>query len=63
MNRLKWALAIMSAMKVASTVIMIGIMIHYGDFWNVPALALSIWGVYDIKKMMNDFKKIKEVTK
>lgn len=62
MTILKWALAITSGMIVASTVAITGVLINYGGFWLIGALAMSIIGTLQIRKMLKDFKRIRKIT-
>jgi len=66
MNKLKWTLAITSAIRITIYVISgyFGIKFFNSGDWLVASLhfAFSLYGANATRKMMNDFKKIKEVT-
>ena len=59
---LKWVLAVLSGMIIFSTVAIIGIFIHYGGWWLIGALGMSIIGTRQINKILKDFKRIREIT-
>lgn len=61
-TQIKRALAITSGVIVCSYVAMIGTMLRYGGLWLAFAFLLSIVGTFHIKKIMNDFKRIKKLT-